>query len=175
MHYPSLPLNLVSASVLDDLGQVIGQLDDMTYRSPLDILQGSSIGQHVRHILEFYQCLLDQAEGGCISYGRRVRDTEIETDPHKAIRMAGHLAGRLEEVPADFSLTLASDELEEGKGPLLFASSLYRELYYCLEHAIHHKAILRIGIARVRPDIELPAHFGIAPSTLRYRKQSCVR
>ncbi len=175
MHYPSLPLNLVSASVLDELGQVIGQLDDMTYRSPLDILQGSSIGQHVRHILEFYQCLLDQAEGGCISYGCRVRDTEIETDPHKAIRMARYLAGRLEEVPADFSLTLASDELEEGKGPLHFASSLYRELYYCLEHAIHHKAILRIGIARVRPDIELPAHFGIAPSTLRYRKQTCVR
>ncbi|MDH3651116.1 MAG: hypothetical protein OEQ53_15620, partial [Saprospiraceae bacterium] len=50
-------------------------------------------------------------------------------------------------------------------------SNVARELLYNLEHLIHHLAIIRIAMREVEPDVELGAHFGVAPSTLLYRAE----
>jgi len=49
-------------------------------------------------------------------------------------------------------------------------SNIKRELVYNLEHAIHHMAIIRIGVINIAPEIELSEGFGIAPSTIKYYK-----
>ena len=36
---------------------------------------------HTRHIIEFYQCLIEQASEGQINYDSRKRDVRIESDP----------------------------------------------------------------------------------------------
>jgi hypothetical protein len=43
-------------------------------------------------------------------------------------------------------------------------------LVYNIEHAVHHMAIMKIGIREVADYINLPDNFGIAVSTLRYRE-----
>ncbi|MDX1476670.1 MAG: hypothetical protein R3301_03155 [Saprospiraceae bacterium] len=54
-------------------------------------------------------------------------------------------------------------------------SSLERELIYNIEHTIHHLAIIKIGLAIIAPDIPLPAHFGVAPSTVKYKQGICAQ
>ena len=51
------------------------------------------------------------------------------------------------------------------------ASNLDRELVYNIEHAIHHMALIKIGIKEVAPQLQLPEGFGVANSTIRHKKQ----
>ena len=46
------------------------------------------------------------------------------------------------------------------------SSNLAREVMFCVGHAIHHYAILRLLCAGV--GVKLPYEFGIAPSTLKH-------
>jgi len=49
-----------------------------------------------------------------------------------------------------------------------------RELAYNIEHAIHHMAIIKIGINEVSPYILLPSAFGVASSTIRHLKKQKI-
>ncbi|NBP71028.1 MAG: hypothetical protein EBU52_20110, partial [Cytophagia bacterium] len=49
-------------------------------------------------------------------------------------------------------------------------SNFMRELVYNIEHAVHHMAIMKIGIKEVAPYIQLPFDFGVAASTIRHKE-----
>jgi hypothetical protein len=51
-------------------------------------------------------------------------------------------------------------------------TNYFRELTYNIEHAVHHMAIIKIGIREVANYVTLPADFGIAASTIRYKEAS---
>jgi hypothetical protein len=65
---------------LNEVRSFVESLSDEQYKIPLDILSGSSIGQHVRHILEFYVCLIRARAIGVVCYDERERNPKIETD-----------------------------------------------------------------------------------------------
>jgi hypothetical protein len=48
----------------------------------------------------------------------------------------------------------------------LVRSNLAREVMFCVGHAIHHYAILKLLCAGV--GVKLPYEFGVAPSTLKH-------
>ena len=54
---------------------------------------------------------------------------------------------------------------------LLMSSVTYvdRELLYCLDHAIHHQAFIKIGLKELQIADLVEDDFGVAYSTLRYR------
>lgn len=164
------PLMLLQKSVQQVVGQLcdlLGQLTCQQYRQPSAILNGATIGQHVRHVAELFQCLLAGYQTGMVKYDNRNRDITIETD-----RMVAHetlvkvLAG-LELKNRRLVLQPFYDEQEGNM--LTVETNFYREVVYNLEHTIHHMALIRIGVQDVS-DITLEESFGVAPSTIQYRK-----
>ncbi|MCA1758587.1 MAG: hypothetical protein LC658_02365, partial [Bacteroidales bacterium] len=67
---------------LKDLLQVI-KTEHFTKKT--EVLSDSSIGQHIRHILEFYLLLVSGSFSGTVSYDKRQRDKRIEQDPQFAV------------------------------------------------------------------------------------------
>jgi hypothetical protein len=48
-------------------------------------------------------------------------------------------------------------------------SSIGRELLYAYDHAVHHLAIIKLGIKAEIPDVEIDSNIGVAASTLRHQ------
>lgn len=169
------PVIQASQALLIDLKQVLTHLPASQYAGAQDVLSGASVGQHVRHLLEFYQCLLDQCGRQEVNYSLRVRDLNLEQSSQVATRTCEELICRLKEIHSDEPLTLHMDDLDFSAEPVAVPSSLARELIYCVEHAIHHMAIIKIGIMQQDPRFSLPEGFGVAPSTIRYRASQCAQ
>jgi hypothetical protein len=169
-------INSVAARTLQDAETYLREIDPEVYGMPLDLLFGASIGQHTRHFIEFYQCLLDQISETAseINYSKRLREPAIEEDPQFALQTIERLVARILALDENISCKLKCSEQFES-GEVYVDSNLERELLYNIEHTIHHLAIIKIGIATVAPGIELPEHFGVAPSTLRYRDGICAQ
>jgi hypothetical protein len=163
---PNLMENLKIANCLA-LGQLTDLLDllpDEVYQAPLAALHDHSVGQHVRHIIEFYQCLLAAPLSGRVCYDARARDHRIEGTRAYALECAQAQVDLLAGPLADTPLWLESHAPAEA-----VASSLARELSYLVEHTVHHLAMIKIGLDQHYPGLGLPAELGVAPSTLRYR------
>jgi len=175
-YQPPVSLSAIAATSLRVVRVYLDSLPPAPYQQPLDILSGSSIGQHTRHIIEFYQCLLEQSAGQpspVINYARRRRDQRIETEPDYALACVDQICGQLSEVNEATSCRL--DCSEHGHDNLITQSTLGRELQYNIEHTIHHLAIIKIALRHIAPDLALPAHFGVAPSTIRHRQDACAQ
>lgn len=170
----SLPA--IAGAVLDDLRHYLSVIDPVTYQAPLEILSGSTIGQHTRHIIEFYNCLLEQSlEPGepVINYANRRRDHRIESEPDHALAYVDSISEKLKELDADRPCHLNC--AEHGQEDLMVHSTIGRELIYNIEHTIHHLAIVKIALKSTMPEIVLPEHFGVAPSTIRHRQEACAQ
>ncbi|MGB3079955.1 MAG: hypothetical protein WBB31_12800 [Saprospiraceae bacterium] len=169
-------IHQIAGIVLNDLRYYLEVIDPVSYQVPLELLSGSTIGQHTRHIIEFYTCLLEQSAGQTdpvINYAQRRRDHQIESQPDHAIGLVNILCTRLNDLVADQNCFL--DCTEHGQENLLVSSTIGRELVYNIEHTIHHLAIVKIALKATHPKIALPEHFGVAPSTIRHRQEACAQ
>lgn len=150
------------------LRQTLEGLDDAAYALPVQVLSGASIGEHVRHMLDMYLCLLDGMEQGVVCYEKRRRDRLVETSRTAGLSLLRTIEDALEK--PDRTLVLENRFGQEEMTGCRIPTSYLRELAYNLEHTIHHMALIRIGIES-RGLATLPPDFGVAPSTLRYRGQ----
>ena len=150
--------------------ELLGRLTDDQYGKTDPGRYASSVGAHMRHILDHYFRFLDGFSGMRVDYDSRTRDPRIEHDRAFAIAQFNETISRLQSfVGVDTRHTLetrveAGDvaaECVEWAG-----STVKREMDFLLRHAIHHYGLiaimLRIASFDPRPE------FGVAPSTLRY-------
>jgi hypothetical protein len=151
---------------LELLIKIVDQLDAPFYASSLPILEGGSIGKHIRHILDFYQCLESASFTGTICYEQRLREEILETVPGAAIVRIQQVGHFLKRITFDREIMMQGEK-SEFREPII-KTTLYRELAYAREHTIHHCAIIRLALRQVKPEIIIPTEFGIAPSTLRH-------
>ena len=161
-----------SSQICTQLSSLLKQLTDEQYEHTLEVFSGASIGQHTRHIIEFYQCLLAQKDKNYVCYDERKRDIRLETSVEFSVDVLTSIANEINMLKEDKTLTLKGElagEMNE------FPSSLSRELLYALEHAVHHMAIIKIGILLNVPSVKIPTDFGVAESTIRYRKDQCAQ
>jgi len=149
--------------------ELLEKIDAGTYARPLALFNGSSIGQHFRHIVDFYGCLVRGIGDGRIDYAKRERDVLVETVPSCA---AGALASCNEKVAQiDESLKIEvvadfSSDLNETR-PVV-ESTVGRELMYAYDHAVHHLAMIKMGLKAASPDLAVDPRTGVAPSTLKH-------
>ena len=149
------------------LSQTLNELSIDEYRQPSKVLLNATIGQHVRHIIELYICLYNGYETGVVNYDKRKRDIRIETDKDLAIELMEMITSNLDKFNKDL-LLVASYDNHAAAVPV--ATNYYREIIYNLEHTVHHMALVRVGIHAVST-IAIPDDFGVASSTLKYRKE----
>ncbi|MBC8109710.1 MAG: hypothetical protein H7Y04_01480, partial [Verrucomicrobia bacterium] len=69
-----------SVFALQPLVRLLEKLSNEEYQQPLAVFSGSSIGKHLRHIAEFYECLLTGIPNGVIDYDARKRNPDIENN-----------------------------------------------------------------------------------------------
>lgn len=161
-------IHSISEAVLDDLDRLLAQLSAAAFSEPLPVLSGATLGQHVRHILECYQCLAASLPEGYLDYDARPREARLQTDRTYARAVLHQLKGAFEQAAPTQPLHLHQEYTPGTR--LTIGTNLGRELIYNIEHAIHHMALLRIGVAAACPAVRLPAHFGVAYATLRHQQ-----
>jgi uncharacterized damage-inducible protein DinB len=169
-----MTLQQSSEMILSQLSELLEKMNPAQYKSPVESLSGSSIGSHVRHILEFYECLVRGLEDCAVDYDSRSRTLLLETDVEFALTVLKKIIKTINSVHSDHKLKLKVD-LSTGNNPVTIHTTFNRELVYNIEHAIHHMAIIKIGVSLAYPALHLDKYFGIAYSTIKYKTQLCAQ
>ena len=156
-----------NAGLLEQVLRVLLSIGQPAYSETQLPWASSSIGAQVRHVVEFYECLLDGLADLHVDYNARRRDRTMETSRSAA-------AGRIEEIcrrlrsdarlRTNFTLWVQMEDAGPGDGFLL--SSVARELQALTSHTIHHCALIAMMLRAAGH--QAPAEFGVAPSTLRH-------
>ncbi len=167
-HYCML-LQQSSLASLRTLDSLIAQLSEPEYAQPLKVLSGSSIGKHVRHLLEFYDCLFGGMAAGKINYDTRQRNLRLETDKEFARITIQTVREQIQAITDDVLLQLQVCT-EPDNRMVSVPTTLYRELVYNIEHCTHHLALIRIAVETSFADVVLSEQFGVAYSTIHYKQ-----
>jgi len=163
-------------TVFKQLTELTDTMNELDYCKPLSLLSDNTVGKHIRHIIEFFECFDEGCKTGVVDYDKRERNIEIEVSPIYASTKLNDLYDSISSVNSNIPLKLNSmltGEMPEESSPI--ATSFKRELIYTLEHAIHHMAIIEIGIKQELKHFNLPENFGVAFSTISYREEECVQ
>lgn len=157
-------------NIFSQLSTTLELLSKEEYTIPCERLFGATIGQHVRHIIELFQCLENGYDNNIVNYENRKRDQIIETDKAFACSLLPSIYTNLQKPNKDLLLETSYDLSTES---ISISTNFFREIAYNLEHTIHHMALIRVGINEVS-NIEIPNEFGVATATIKYRQQ-CVQ
>jgi uncharacterized damage-inducible protein DinB len=164
-----MDLTLACANILRQLTDLINQIRDQDFARPASTLSNSTIGQHLRHTLEFFLCLEKGFHNGVVNYDKRAHDKLIETDRLIA-RSAMERIRRFVNDLHERALLLEVGYDAAGDQFVTVETTAMRELVYNIEHAVHHMAIMKIGVREIAPYVLLSPDFGIAASTIRYKE-----
>ncbi len=153
--------------VFTQLAGSMEQLSADQYSAPCIHLGNSTIGQHVRHIIEMFQCLENGYQTGIVNYEIRKRDREIETDKNFALQLLQQIQTGLGR--DDKQLILEGVYNDDTTDVMKFTTNYYREIVYNLEHTIHHMALIRVGLTELT-EIAIPENYGLAAATVKHKK-----
>ena len=168
----TMPLNIAVKDVLQQGCIFLDRIGDERYGRPLESPAGekpASLGAHYRHVLDHFICLAEGIRTGQVNYDQRRRNPQVESSVTCArlvtevlIDEFGGLSREVlqRECAVTYSVGYGETEAEAVR------SNLAREVMFCVGHAIHHYAILRLLCAGV--GVKLSYEFGIAPSTLKH-------
>lgn len=158
-------------NIFVQLHETLDKLTPEQYTASSKSLFNATIGQHVRHIVELFQCLENGYEPGLVNYEKRKRDKQIETDKDLAIHLLYQICNNLVKTDKKLQLEMSYDDVSNEV--INVESNYYREVVYNLEHTVHHMALIRVGVSELT-DIKLPDGFGVATSTIKHR-EACAR
>ena len=164
-----MELIVAAHNILGQLEDVLTQIKQHDYARPSSILNKATIGQHVRHTLEFFVCLNDGLNRGIVNYDNRDHDKLIERDKQQALTLIDLIKTQIAQITDNPNLQLEGSYQVEGNSYFIIPTTYHRELAYNIEHAIHHMALIKIGFQDNAPYVQLPAGFGVATSTIRHQ------
>lgn len=163
-------LHAACFEILNQLENAVEQLKPTDFTKPSQALSNATLGQHLRHTLEFFLCLEKGFEAGVINYDKREHDKLVESDKFLALATIGRIREFVQQQIQDRPLSLEVGYERHTENTTTVATNYFRELTYNIEHAIHHMAIMKIGVRELAPYVKLADHFGVAVSTVRYQE-----
>jgi hypothetical protein len=122
----------------------------------------SCIGSHLRHILDFYDCIL--IEGNKVDLTGRKRQVDVETNCDVALKYLKNLIEKLKNLDLQtiHRMVLVTDDLGLGKVDVEYTYPSL--LAQANSHAIHHYAIINYILNRLDITI-MDESFGYNPTT----------
>jgi hypothetical protein len=148
---------------------LLSLLDDVAYSTRLPAAFNSSVGGHYRHCLDHFRSVFDGLDGAEVNYDNRQRDPLIETVREIALNETRELL-RAGEGLGNRSLgcsirvrSKVSYAIVESPSAI---STVGREIMFCIVHAIHHYALIRVMCGMLEAPV--PEGFGMAPSTIKH-------
>lgn len=160
--------------ITGQMSVLLEKLPLYAYTRPVSLFHGSTVGQHFRHILEFYTCLLEGCRTGYLDYSSRRRNDALSEDPQAALQVLESVIREISGLDVHSLVKVESEFCEDNDDRPAYMSSIGRELQYAFDHAVHHLAIIRMGLESHFPEIPVAADLGVAPSTLRHRREQSV-
>ncbi len=152
---------------LEQLATAVSCLSQTEYSQNLNTLHLNSIGKHVRHVVEFFECLSTGNFQSTVNYDERERNLLLENNVEFTLQRILELQTEISSYE-DKMLTLIADY---GSGPQKIKTTLFRELVFNIEHCVHHLAIIKIGSQAHFPAVVLEENLGLAYSTQQYQNQ----
>lgn len=156
-------LIIENSFLITELIEHLSLLRSEEYSLKVESISNSSIGEHIRHIINFFESFLNSFDQETMNYDRRIRDPRLELEKDFAIEKLQKISMQMNSLSFDGSRPLL---LETSSG--IIYSNLSRELHYINEHTIHHMAIIRIFFLQSFPQYSLDSSFGYSSSTLHY-------
>ncbi len=168
------PLVEDNVSLIDQGVRLLDGLPPEVFTARSTATLGASIGGHLRHNLDHYACFVRGLAQARIDYDDRERAPDIETQPSAASTALRRAAAALRALPPallDQGVEVRMDTGESEERPWT-RSTVRRELQFLLSHTVHHYALIAmICHMHGRP---VDADFGVAPSTLKYRRRAAA-
>lgn len=161
--------------ITDQIYTLLDQLDQAAYTQLIPLFHGGTIGEHMRHILEFYICLFEGASQTTVDYNGRKRNMVLSEKIEAAKAVLEYINTMVHQLYEHQGVQIVNEfspEVDDNRTQ--YFSSIGRELQYAFDHAVHHLAIIRMGIETALPHIQVDPTLGIAPSTLKYRKNKLM-
>ena len=154
-------------SLIEQAIRLISNMQPLLYKQCCEDVFASSIGQHMRHCIEHYdELFIAYTDKRVVRYHERPRNMEVETDSTVAANRLRFIHNQLERIGSE-NISL---EVSDGGTADPSKSSLARELEFLISHTVHHFALITVIANKLQ--IKVPEDFGIAPTTLKYRKSN---
>jgi hypothetical protein len=109
-------------------------------------------------------------DSGMVDYASRNRDHRLEQDLDYAILAYQKLKEGLSGLNENAVISVKAD-FSASQRPVV-QSTVGRELMFAYDHAVHHLAIIKIGLQHSIPGLKLDQHLGVAPSTVKYNRRN---
>ncbi len=158
---------LIISSINQNLNNAIALLDVIDSNTYKDTSVGpyySSIGSHIRHTLDFFDCIIDGLDSNNIDLTARKRDEILSTNQKAAIQHIYELQETLlsyVDVNTDY-LIHVTDNM--GQGKITVSYTLESILTHANSHAVHHYATIGYILENLGKEIKIPG-FGYNPTT----------
>lgn len=130
----------------------------------------STIGQHVRHVVDMYLALMVDENNNLIDYDCRRRGSLIESSCVRGIEALRKVLSWLDALDpmhvARRTVLVKSEVSLQKSASVTLESSLMRELVFVGSHTVHHYALIKV-IANDQ-GLHVATGFGIAPATASF-------
>lgn len=153
---------------------LLGMLSDEQYTRVCEPWLTSTIGQHIRHVVDMYLALMSSVESDgetIVNYDYRRRGSRVELLASNGVEALQRVVIWLEALKparaAQFSSLQVQSEISLHHSTVaILGSSLLRELVFVGSHTVHHYALIKV-IARYQ-GLTLTENFGVAPATASF-------
>ena len=158
------------SEVIEQSISVLSTLSDNEYSNVCQPLFNSSIGQHIRHVIDHFENLQAGMSTQIVDYNNRSRNSKTESSIQAALMQLHRIQlwlKALTESDIQAQISVISEINVNQAHSVNVKSTVARELVFCASHAIHHYALIKL-IRQIQGGV-VDKHFGLAPATITYQ------
>ncbi|WP_281647231.1 DinB family protein [Parendozoicomonas sp. Alg238-R29] len=154
---------------IDQLSDFIGGLSEAEYNYTHGTVLSSSIGQHLRHILDLYHSLMTSSGFELVDYDIRRRGAALETDKSAGVAELKAIRQWVIELTSqqlEGFCTVKTEVMLSDSSSVTAESTVQRELCFVSSHLTHHLALMAISAKLA--GCEVSDNVGLAPATASF-------